>query len=192
MVELLIGFFMIMAMCFVVRYIHSNGLHLSEYDRVLRMIGQYEDFIPSDIVLIQTNIKPAAFVGFVLDDTHNKFMCFNEVPGLVCNYDQILEWRVLVNNRSVACLSRLSSSDLMVDEPERDLELDDFLRKYCNDQRPDPLLESVCLKFLIRDLGYPVHSFSMHGVDQGSGDLILSLQQALSQIDKFKIVMYQG
>ena len=194
MVEAFIGITIISALVFAVHYGHKKGLHLSHYDRALRVISQCEGFVlnPNQVTLIQNSVKPITFMGYALDDANKKLLCFNLGARSICSYDQILEWRVLVNNRTVACLSRLSSADLRVDDPEKDLSIDDFLRKYCQDQRPDPILESVVIKFLLRDLGYPVHAFSLQAVDQGAGDLQQNLKTALAQIDKFKIVMYQG
>lgn len=193
MIETVIGTAIVSSVVLVVLYIRKNGLHLSEYDRAMYLISQHPGFEcdPETVTLIQKSIKPAAFIGFALDDAHKQMMCFDTVPGVVCRYDQIVEWRLIVNNRSVAHLSRLSSMDLQVNDPDRGLNIDDFLRKYCEDQRQDPILESVVIKFLINDLSYPVHSFSLRGLEQGPFDLHTHLRAALAQIDKFKIIMYR-
>lgn len=194
--EIVIGLFIISAIIFSVHRYYVKDLHLPVIDRerkqALRMIAETEGFELNDreVFLKRADVEPTGFTGFALDHFNRKLMCFRGAPGLVCDYDQILEWRILVNNRSVACLSRLCSNELKVEEPDRTLAMDDFLRKYCADDRQDPVLETVEMKFLLRNLSYPAHSFSLRDIDQ-PGNLEQSLRQALDLVDKFKIVMYR-
>ena len=194
MLEALIGLTFILALILVALFVHKEGLHLSPYEKAVRSIEELEGFQlnPKALLLKQINEKPVEFSGFALDDRQQKLLCFNKKPGLICDYNQLLEWRILVNNRTVASLSSLSSVDLKVLEPDKNLSKEEFLQKYCNDQRQDPCFESVTMKFLIRDLGAPVHQMSMQGVEQTGHDLEQCLAEALTYIDKFKIVMYRG
>ena len=189
MVEALIGILFIGSIMWGVFKFYDKGLHLSEFDRELRKIPGIDGAGPNMLVLKKTSVEPPVYVGFGLYDAASKFLCYGGGPGLICDYSQILEWRIIVNRHSVACLSRLTSADLKVDEPDRTLSTEQFLQRYCGDQGTEPVLESVSLKFLIRDLAYPVHTFPMTcAIKQPS--LEECLAEALGLIDKFKVLMY--
>lgn len=189
MVEALIGFIVIGSIMLSVFFFYEKGLHLSVRERELRRIPLIDGVGPNFLMLNRTQEQPPVFTGFALYDGLQKFLCYNGGPGLICDYSQILEWRVLVNRRSVVCLSKLTSADLKVQEPDRTLGTEEFLRQYCDDQRQDPSLESVTMKFLIRNLGCPVHAISLECIENRP-NLESCLAEALGFVDKFKIVMY--
>lgn len=168
---------------------YEKGWHLSDFEREMRKIIPIGGSGHALVLLKRTSQKPVKYVGFALYDDASKFLCYDGGPRLICDYSQILEWRIFVNNRSVACLSRLTSSDLKVDEPDRTLSTDEFLQKYCDDRRPEPVLESVTLKFLLQDLSYPVHTISLACIER-QPSLENCLTEALSLVDKFKVLMY--
>lgn len=191
LVEILIGIMCFALIIGAVVYIHGHGLHLSDYDRVIWHLKGVEGFSFKEEVSIlkQIEAKPAKFAGIALDDTSKKLLCYDGGLKLVCDYDQILEWQVLANNRIVASISRLCSSELKVDQPDENLSLEEFLHKYVSDVK-EPHLESVHMKLLLRDLSRPVHRFSMISIVDDK-EYEAGLRQALSWADRFKVMMHQ-
>lgn len=189
MVEALIGFIVIGGIMLGFFLFYEKGLHLSVYERELRKVPLVDGAGPSFLLLNRVNDQPPQYAGFALYDGPQKLLCYNGGPRLLCRYDEILEWRVLINQRSVVCLSKLTSADLKVEEPDRTLSTEAFLRHYCDDQRQDPSLESITMKFLIRNLGSPVHMISLDCLEKRPGKEDC-MAQAFGFIDKFKIIMY--
>ena len=198
MFETLIGLCLLGGLIYLAYFLSKKSAvviaPLSTWEKLLLALKEMEgfNFNEATMMLKKSNLDPEAYAGFALDDAARKMMCFNGEPGQICDYSQILEWRLLVNNKTIACLSLLSSSVLQVQEPDKNLNLEEFLKSYCGDTRPEPSVDSVHMKFLIRNLHAPVHMFSVKAIDQGAADAEVALSEALTWIDKFKIVMYRN
>lgn len=193
MIESLIGLSILLVLMGGIIYTPRIREHYDPFNQLIKSIIESGVSPGGASIFRKINLKPLAFAGIALDDDAQKICCFKGGILGVYGYDQLLEWRLLINRKCVARISRLSSNELQVlQEPDTNLSLDDFLQTYCNTGAEHIQLEGVDMKFLFRNLNAPVHEFSMIEVDTSDGGIETAFQESLAFIDKFKIVMHQG
>jgi len=171
-------------------FILGNGVHLRPKQRILwrlRHLDEFE-FSQKNLVLHRISDERFGYRGFALDDSNGKLVFINGDRLEVFEYTQVLEWRVLVNRKPVASLSRLASPVLVVQEPDLSMKPEQFLEQFAL-ERTGIKHESIVIKFSVRNYELPAFEVSMMDLDQSHNGLESLLERSFRWIDKFKIIM---